>query len=486
LAKERFADFGDPSKPYLGLATSLREEHDYDARVEGKIPAGLRGALYRNGPGLFERGGLRRRSVLDGDGMVQSFDFHDRGVRYRNRFVRTRRYIAEEAAGRYLYPTWCTQAPGGILANIWKAGAVTSQASVTVYLINNRLFAFDEVGLPYELDPITLATRGESSLGLPRDLTTYAAHSKVDPKSGEWLNFGISFGADPLLHITIFARDGKLHSHRSYPMPRYSYMHDWFVSDRFLVFNFQPVEIHPWWFLLDLKSLYDTLAWNPDKGGLLMIVEREGNAPPFIIEAPPIFMWHSVNAYTQKDEIIADFIGYDNPDHFIGKDPVSTALMEGREGDHRFPGKIRRYIIDPRSRSMKGEIISGENFEFPRTNGLLCSHRYRFCYTTQRYQEGFFSSLITRIDMFTGKVQSYDFGRNSFCSEPVFIPIPDHNYSPDDAIEPGWLLTEIYDSLTHTSHLAVLRAEVVSDGPIAKVQLTHHAPFSYHGWWNAV
>ena len=69
LRKGVFTDFGSPTRPYLGLATSLRAEHDYEARVEGAVPPELRGTLYRNGPGLFDRDGLRRRTVLDGDGM---------------------------------------------------------------------------------------------------------------------------------------------------------------------------------------------------------------------------------------------------------------------------------------------------------------------------------------------------------------------------------------------------------------------------------
>ena len=77
LKKEVFADFGDPARPYLGLATSLHEEHSYEARLEWAIPAQLRGTLYRNGPGLFDRGGFRKRNLLDGDGMVQSFRFYD-------------------------------------------------------------------------------------------------------------------------------------------------------------------------------------------------------------------------------------------------------------------------------------------------------------------------------------------------------------------------------------------------------------------------
>jgi hypothetical protein len=38
-------DFGDSGYPYLGLATLLNEEHDYDAWVEGRVPLELRGVF---------------------------------------------------------------------------------------------------------------------------------------------------------------------------------------------------------------------------------------------------------------------------------------------------------------------------------------------------------------------------------------------------------------------------------------------------------
>lgn len=35
VRKDIFPEFGDPARPYLGLATSLREEYYYEARLEG-------------------------------------------------------------------------------------------------------------------------------------------------------------------------------------------------------------------------------------------------------------------------------------------------------------------------------------------------------------------------------------------------------------------------------------------------------------------
>src|SRR6266571_1859988 len=178
LQSEDFPPLSGPHQPFAGLAMSLPEEHDYLAAVEGKIPRELRGTLYRNGPGLFDRGGLRKRALFDGDGMVQAFRIHDQGVRYQNRFVRTRKYQEESAAGRFIYPSWSTQAPGGFWANFWGADNVLSQAGVTVTLFNGRLYTLDEGSLPYALDPLTLETTGVSTLGLPPGTAVYSAHSK--------------------------------------------------------------------------------------------------------------------------------------------------------------------------------------------------------------------------------------------------------------------------------------------------------------------
>ena len=35
--KDIFPDFGDRERPYLGLATSLRDEHDYPKRTRGCV-----------------------------------------------------------------------------------------------------------------------------------------------------------------------------------------------------------------------------------------------------------------------------------------------------------------------------------------------------------------------------------------------------------------------------------------------------------------
>ena len=114
-----------------GLATTVAQEHDAFPGIQGKLPAALQGILYRNGPGRFELGGIRKQHLLDGDGLIQAFEFADNKVRYRSRFVGTPKYAHESQAGHFIYPTWSTLAPGGILANL--GNRIQCQAGVTVF-----------------------------------------------------------------------------------------------------------------------------------------------------------------------------------------------------------------------------------------------------------------------------------------------------------------------------------------------------------------
>lgn len=106
----------------MGLTTSISQKYDYDAKVKGKIPPEMRGTFCRNGPGLFQRAGVRKRCILDGDGMIQAFKIFDGRVHFQNKFVRTEKYIEESVAGKFIYAAWSAQAPGGVMVNFLVAG----------------------------------------------------------------------------------------------------------------------------------------------------------------------------------------------------------------------------------------------------------------------------------------------------------------------------------------------------------------------------
>jgi carotenoid cleavage dioxygenase len=98
------APFGESHGPMLvGNFAPITEELVLeDLLVEGEIPTDLNGVYLRNGPNQrFEPNGTHH--VFDGDGMLHAAHF-DRGkVTYRNKWIRTDAWLAEEHAQKCLY-----------------------------------------------------------------------------------------------------------------------------------------------------------------------------------------------------------------------------------------------------------------------------------------------------------------------------------------------------------------------------------------------
>ena len=463
---------------------SLRTEHDYHPRIEGRLPVDLRGTLYRNGPGLFERAGYRKRSLLDGDGMIQAFDFTDDGVRFRNRFVRTRKFVEEERAGSYLYPTWSTRAPGGVFAN---AGMPTfrSQAGVTTLVKHGRLLAFGETSLPYALDPASLETIGEFEIAGMAGGINYKAHTKTDARTGDWILLGVEFGREHRMHVVVRASGGRVRSHTAYTPERTVYLHDFFATEHHVIVSLHPLEFSPFGLLSGLESFIDSLSWRPERGNVLLVFDRNGGRVPTVIEAPARFMWHAVNAYEAGNEIIADFVGYAAPDHFIGANPALEAVMNGARGASDSLGEVRRYVIDPAARTVREDVISGGNYEFPIVNPAHVCANHRIAYFAHSSGRGWYHDGVAAIDFKSGKTETFSFGPRHRVGEPVFAAKPGHGYEALTDREPGWLLAEVLDGAAGTSFLAVFDARAIAAGPIARVVLRHHLPISFHGYWQA-
>ena len=135
-------------------------------------------------------------------------------------------------------------------------------------------------------------------------------------------------------------------------------------------------------------------------------------------------------------------------------------------------------------KKVRQEFLDKGSYEFPFINPQHQCHKYRFGYFTKKQKKEIFFTGIARVDMENLNSQIYDFGRGYFCSEPVFIPQPGHRYSPWTGQEPGWLLTEVYDSENQKTLLAVFKADRISDGPLARADLNQTIPLGFHGFWH--
>jgi all-trans-8'-apo-beta-carotenal 15,15'-oxygenase len=462
------------------LADGIPDGIDVAPAIEGTLPRELSGTLYRNGPGLFERDGYRKSTLLDGDGMIRAFTFSGGKVRFRTRFVATEKYMQEESADRFLFPTWTTPAPD-FLNNIPEIPR-KSQAGITAVVKSGVLYAFDEVGKPYTLDPDSLQTlqqkdpRGSAAEGGPQ---AYKAHTKTDGETGAWVLAGTSGQPHQQLHAIVVGPNGASRSEVHTSNPRGDYFHDFFWSGRHVVFHLHPTPLSPLPMLMGFRTYVDSLSWRPELGSMLVVVDPAGRGTPFSTEVPASWMWHSVNAYERDNSIVADFVGYDAPDHFFGPHAAFRTIMTGRSGVAAAPGKLRRIVIDLTGRTARLETVLDRHFEFPTINPRVQGHPYQYAYCAiGDIGRSWFHDGVARIDVTSGKHEEFRFGPNHYVGEPLFVPHPESR--SEDA---GWLLCEVLDGHAQRSDLAIFDARAVASGPIASVKLTHHLPFGFHGWW---
>jgi all-trans-8'-apo-beta-carotenal 15,15'-oxygenase len=390
--------------------------------------------------------------------------------------VRTAKFIEEEKADAFRFSTWSMRRPGGVLANLG-GGHTRSQAGVTVYPFNDRLYAFDEVSPAYGVDPTTLATLGEERLGDPAREFMIKAHTKFDPLTGEWLLFGISHGATMKLHMIVHAGDGALKEHRIVASPRQIYIHDFFATRNHFVFVLHPMMFSPFRLLTGQATYIESLKWKPQDGNVVMVLSRDGSGEPLLLDAPAAFIWHALNAYEEDGAIVADFVGYDAPDHFAPHDALFYRLMQGELGTAQAPGKLRRYRMDLRARSLREEIVDSGSHEFPMIDPRAALQKHAIGYFT--CGRGPINGGVKRVDYRSGAAQTFDFGPNVATGEPVFAAKPDG--SNDD----GWLIVQCLDGATERAFFALFNAGRLDAGPIARIHLPHHLPLSFHGWWKA-
>lgn len=469
---------GEAAPGWLGLlSANASAGKNYAPRIEGKVPAALSGALYRNGPGLFSRGDMKKRHLLDGDGVVQRLSFRDGAVTYRNAFVATDKFVEEEKAGKFIYSTWSTPRPGGPLSNLG-GGPFRSQAGVTVYPIGDAVVALDETNPAYDLDPESLATLGTRHIGDPETVGGIKAHAKFDPVRKEWLFIGQSFGRKFDLHAITHDERGAHVSTRTIADTRQVYIHDFLATQRYFVFVMHPCEMHVAGFLAGMKSIIESMKWNGAAGNEVILVPRDGGEPKRF-EAPGAFMWHALNAYDDGGDVVADFVAYDDPDHFIGDSPQLATIMEGRLGRAIYPGKIRRYRMNVAAGRLAEEIVDAGDHEFPMTDPRVALSRHRVGYFAHA-GTGVLNSGLKRLDYETGAVETYDFGAGHHVGEPVFAA------RPGGALDEGWLIQQGLDGASGKTFFAVFDAAAVSDGPLAKIWLDHPMPISFHGAWRPV
>jgi all-trans-8'-apo-beta-carotenal 15,15'-oxygenase len=446
------------------------ERSDVPLRVEGEVPAFLRGTYLLNGPARFVRGGQRYGHWLDGDGMVCALRFGPDGPRLTARFVRSTKLADEEAAGRALYRAFGTAFPGDRLV---RGIALESPVNVSVYAFGGVLLALGEQGLPWELDPETLKTRGLHTFGgALNPLSPFAAHPKIDPETGELFNFGISFSANqPSLNLYRFDAGGKLAYRRRVPLDFPCSLHDFCLSGEHAVFHLGPYVLNMA-ALAEGRTLLESLRWEPERGSRLLIVRREDGEPLTSVPVGDRYVLHGINAFEEGDRLFVDVLELDRPvyDQYRVPDLFETVS----------PGRPVRFEIDLETGRLAGrtEIAYDLAPDFPAIDPAHAGRPYEDFWMvgiskTRTAGRKTFDQVVHASWAHPDRVEVWQAPPGWYLGgEPAFAPNP--------AGEGGAVICQRFDAETGESAFLVFDAFDVAAGPVAVLPLDTPVHLGFH------
>ncbi len=464
--------------------------------VDGNLPDFLRGSLYLVGPARFERGGQHYRHWLDGDGMVVALHLGDGPPRAAARYVRTEKWMEEEAAGRAIYRTFGTAFPGDRLR---RGRSLASPANVSVQPFAGRLLVFGEQGLPYELDPADLATRGRFDFGGLNEATPFAAHPALDPESGELVNFGVSFAADrPMLHLFRFDRSGALAARSRLELAHPYSVHDFSLSRRFAVFVLSP-------YLLDVAPVFttgstvaDSLRWRPELGARLAVVDRMTGELAASMALGDGYCLHQINAFDDGEELVIDLLELEEP-VYPDYDGLPALFERVR------PAQVVRWRVDPAAGRIveRRAVNTGLAADFPVVDpqraGASCDVFWMLAISDTGRQGRKFFDRLQRFDWRPGRVTDQYATRppRFLAGEPVFVPERPaaagsngsngsdgspgaERSSAFDGSRAGVVLCHELDVEARCSRFVVLDAMDLARGPIARLTLPSPVHLGFH------
>ena len=472
----------DLGEVYLRSTEAITAEVDVSLPVVvGAVPPGLRGVLFRNGPGRMELYGQRYEHPFDGDGHLNRFEFTDTGIRYRNRYVRTREFLEEEAARKILYRNFGTNIPGGFHKNLLRM-RFKNAANTSVVMHAGRLHALWEGGWPHRIDPVTLDTLARDDLGgaLRNDRSfidrliapelPYSAHPRLDPATGDLFNFGVASGLKPALMLYHLGPEGVCIRRERMPLPTMGFIHDFTLTQNHRVVFLTPTTFDMPRMMLGLGSPVDTLRSRPEPTQIFLLPRRGTQARSFT--ARPCFIFHFDNAFEDGPHVVIDA-------HRMDAMPASGVAAKMLAGEaERFPNpRLTRFILDTRSGAVEERQLTEHTGELGTINPAYWTlpHRYSWSVGSPLERRAPYSTGILKVDAETRTARFRNFDPN-LAGEPIFVARPGAAAEDD-----GWILSMCYDAANHTGELLVLDAADLHT--VCRARMPHHSPLGFHGTW---
>jgi beta,beta-carotene 9',10'-dioxygenase len=462
--------------PALGFQTLETETTIDELELSGELPAWLGGSLLRTGPAKFEVGENRMRHWFDGLAMLHRFSIGGGRVSYGSRFLESRSYRAVKEEGRLVYGEFATDPCRSLFKRVQTMfspmDALPDNANVNLTRLGERFIAMTETPLPVQFDPQTLKAAEVRPYTAPGMLST--AHPHMDRASRGMINYAAKLG--PRSSYRFFAVDpapgleGELKTRviGSLPVKEPAYMHSFGLTERWLVLAEFPFVVNPLSLAMGGRPFIENFHWKPELGTRFTLVDRATGETRGGFQSDACFAFHHVNAYEEGDEVIVDLCVFE--DATIIEDLYLERLRAGKPVSS---ATLTRFRLGLEDRSVARERLSAEEIELPRINYARCNERaHRYVWGVGDGPSGWLERVL-KVDVSDGSTLSWS-EDGSYPGEPVFVAAPDAREEDE-----GVLLSVVLDERSERSFLVVLDAADLSE--LARAQVPHHIPFSFHG-----
>ncbi|WOH05852.1 hypothetical protein DCAR_0625273 [Daucus carota subsp. sativus] len=447
--------------------------------VTGKIPECISGVYVRNGanPHFEPTAG---HHLFDGDGMVHAVHCHNGTASYACRFTETERLVQERNLGRSAFPKAIGELHGhsGIarLALFYARGLFglidhshgMGVANAGLVYFNNRLLAMSEDDLPYHLQ-ITpsgdLKTIERYSFGGQLD-SPMIAHPKIDPETKELFALSYNVIQKPYLKYFRFSPDGTKSQDVDIQLSEPTMMHDFAITERFVVIPDQQVIFK----ISEMVRGGSPVIYDKSKVSRFGILDKYASDASGIkwVEVPECFCFHLWNAWEDKetDEVVV-----------IGScmTPADSIFNESDQGLQSVLSEIR---LDLKTgKSTRRPILSGDdqvNLEAGMVNKHKLGRKTQFAYLAIAEPWPKVSGFA-KVDLFSGQVKKFFYGKEKFGGEPLFLPRDPNSENEDD----GYILVFVHDEKMWKSELQIINAMTLELE--ASIKLPSRVPYGFHG-----
>jgi carotenoid cleavage dioxygenase len=465
--------------PPARMPQLFRVEMDIsDCEVEGKIPTDLNGAFYRTGPDAQYP--LRAGNIpFDGEGHVSMFRFENGRVSYKSRFVRNERYVAQEKAGKILFPMYRNP----YMDDPSVKGKSRGTHNTHIIHHNGLLLALKEDSPPAAMDLNTLATidpvyRFNNTL----ESAAFTAHPKLDSRTGNMVAFGYEAKGFNTTDINVFeyTPQGKKVWDAWVKVPYVGMLHDFAVTEHFIVFYAIPLQFDE----AQIQRGGIHWSWNPGQPTWFGYFRRGGDGKDIQwIKGPERSATHVMGCFDDGKRLVVDVeMSLSNPFPFM-------PMRDGSRWDPvRGASHITRLSVDLTKKTPKDYSM---DVLYPNHVGALPRQDDR--YNTEPYRYGFLpcpdpdpndpskrpAACYARFDLQNRSSTLYRAPAGASLGEACFAPR--NKTAPEGS---GYLMgVASYQQEGGRADLVILDAERVEQGPVATVKLPTRIAGQIHGWW---